>query len=316
MKASDSKVLYLVGTTRCGSTVLGTLLGQVPGIVHVGELGRIWEEGLIKNYRCGCGVPLRECEFWSAVLQRAFGGGDRVAVQELIDSTMRWGRTRDAYRLATARGRERTLAGLAEYGDAMARLYRAILEVSGARIVLDSSKAPLFSWVLAQRTDIDVRVLHVTRDPRAVAYSWRRSKFDPAKRSDMGREGMVRTSLGWLAWNGLAASIWERPGRRERYLHLRYEDFAADPRAAVDHVLAWLGEPQSAGQLIGRDHSYAASPGHTVAGNPMRFDSGARKIAADTEWLDRGSRWDRLLVATLTWPLLGKYRYPFVATRR
>jgi hypothetical protein len=44
----------------------------------------------------------------------------------------------------------------------------------------------------------------------------------------------------------------------------------------------------------------------------MRFQKGAVKISADTAWREGASRWDKLLVAGLTWPLLGKYRYPFL----
>jgi hypothetical protein len=312
----DVKVVYLVGTTRCGSTLLGSLLDQVPGIVHVGELSRIWEEGLVHNYRCGCGTPLKECEFWSDVLGRAFGGKDPIDVQLLIDAAMQWGRTRHVVRLATARGRERTVAGMADYTDAVARVYRSIAEVSGDHIVLDSSKSPILAWVLAERPDIDLRILHLTRDPRAVAFSWQRVKFDPAKGADMRRESTLKTSLGWLAWNGLAASIWERPEGRTRYLHVRYEDLTEDPRAVLDRILGWLGEPIRADQVVGPDRRYDGRPAHTVAGNPMRFANGEMKIRADTEWLDRGSRWDSLVVSGLTWPLLGKYRYPIFASRR
>src|SRR6188474_2812517 len=55
MAVAPRKIVYLVGTTRCGSTLIGSLLGQVPGAVHVGELARIWQEGMIDNVRCGCG---------------------------------------------------------------------------------------------------------------------------------------------------------------------------------------------------------------------------------------------------------------------
>jgi hypothetical protein len=310
-----TQVVYLIGTTRCGSTLLGSLLDQVPGVVHVGELSRIWEEGLIQNHRCGCGTPLRECAFWSGVLDRAFGGRDRVDSQRMIDAMMHSARTRHAVRLATARGREQLRSSTAEYAGTMARLYAAIAEQAGARVVLDSSKTPLLAWVMSGRPDIDLRVLHVTRDPRAVAYSWQRKKFDPAKGEDMHREGPVKTSLAWLAWNGLAASIWERSGSPD-YLHIRYEDLTAEPHPVLDRILEWIGAPTRAEVLVGADRRFTTRSAHTVAGNPMRFDRGPVRIAADTEWQDGASRWDQLLVAGLTWPLLGKYHYPLLAGGR
>jgi hypothetical protein len=306
---TSTRVIYLIGTTRCGSTLLGSLLDQAPGVVHVGEVARIWQEGLVQNHRCGCGVPLRDCPFWYAVLDRAFGGRDAVDPQRMIALVMQSARTRHAMKLATARGRAEMRAATAEYSDAMARLYAAIAAEAGERIVLDSSKTPLLAWVVSERPDIDLRVLHVTRDPRAVAYSWRRKKFDPAKGKDMHREGPIKTSLAWLAWNGLAASIWER-GDQSRYLHLRYEDLTADPHAALNRIFGWLGEETRADAVIDPERRFASRPAHTVAGNPMRFAKGATRIKADTEWQAGSSRWDRLLVAGVTWPLLGKYHYP------
>ena len=44
-------------------------------------------------------------------------------------------------------------------------------------------------------------------------------------------------------------------------------------------------------------------PGHTVAGNPDRFQSEV-KIKTDIEWQTKMPRADRLLVTALTFPLL------------
>jgi hypothetical protein len=305
------KVIYLVGTTRCGSTLIGSLLGQVPGVVHVGEIARIWQEGFLDNYRCGCGAPFAECPFWSDVLERAFGGRDAVDPRRMIEIADRWARTRHTPRLATSRGRLRMREGMAEYTDAMTALYRGAAEVAGAHVVLDSSKTPLLAWVMAGADDLDLRILHVTRDPRAVVYSWQRKKFDPAKGADMHRgESPVGSSLAWLAWNGLAAALWDRPAQTSQYLHVRYEDFAEDPRAVLGRLLAWLDEPVDPAAIVDAEHRFESAPAHTIAGNPMRFQRGAVRIAPDTAWQEEASPWDNLLVSGITWPLLGKYRYP------
>lgn len=315
MAAAPRKIVYLVGTTRCGSTLIGTLLGQVPGVAHAGELARIWQEGMIDNVRCGCGTPFRECPFWTAVLERAFGGADRIDPRHMLKIAGRWARTRYVTRLATARGRQRMIDGMREYSDATAALYRGIAEVAEARIVLDSSKTPLLAWVLGEHADLDVHVLHVTRDPRAVVYSWQRKKFDPARGKDMhadSGESPIGSSLAWLTWNGLAASLLDRRGSAGRYLHVRYEDFAADPRAELRRLLDWLGEPAAADKLIGDDHRFVNEPAHTIAGNPMRFQRGSVAIKPDTAWKTEASPWDNLLVSGITWPLLSRYRYPLL----
>ena len=65
------KVLFLAGKGRSGGTLLANLLGQVPGFFNVGELNRLWDWGLVSNYLCGCGVPVRECPTWTAILDEA-----------------------------------------------------------------------------------------------------------------------------------------------------------------------------------------------------------------------------------------------------
>jgi len=35
-------------------------------------------------------------------------------------------------------------------------------------------------------------------------------------------------------------------------------------------------------------------------------------IKPDTAWKTEASRWDKLLVSGLTWPLLSRYRYPIL----
>ena len=55
----EVKVLFLAGKGRSGGTLLASLLGQLPGFFNIGELNRLWDWGLVSNYRCGCGLPVQ-----------------------------------------------------------------------------------------------------------------------------------------------------------------------------------------------------------------------------------------------------------------
>ena len=44
MATDKIKVLYIAGNGRSGSTLLGVLLGQIPGFFNVGEVRRVWDE--------------------------------------------------------------------------------------------------------------------------------------------------------------------------------------------------------------------------------------------------------------------------------
>ena len=84
-------MLVIVGTGRSGSTLLGRLLGALPGAVHVGEVRFLWQRGLIEARLCGCGVPVPECPFWRTVLAEAYGARrpDPAAVHARLTSVTR-----------------------------------------------------------------------------------------------------------------------------------------------------------------------------------------------------------------------------------
>src|SRR5215204_1738922 len=63
------KVLFILGTTRCGSTILENVLGSTPGFFAAGEIHMLWR-GLMRGFRCGCGEAIPECEVWGPVLER------------------------------------------------------------------------------------------------------------------------------------------------------------------------------------------------------------------------------------------------------
>lgn len=307
----EINVLFIGGTVRSGTTMLGDLLGKVPGLVHVGELANIWNHGFRNNYLCSCGAAFRDCPLWAPIVRAALGDPPAVDHEALHEAAMRWSKTRVLPLLMTAAGRARARAELAPHTEAMLRLYRAIHARTGARMIVDSSKRPLFAWLAAQEPGIQVRVLGVTRDPRAVAYSCGRPKYNPDKQANMKITGPVAASISWLTRNGLRTALWERADDSPAYCKVRYEDFATAPRRVMADVLAWLGEdPALADELIAADGSYVAAPGHSIAGNPSRFKKGVVKVKLDAEWYERASAWQKLLVTALTSPLLRHYGYP------
>jgi len=79
------KVLYITAHYRSGSTILNQVLGEVPGVMAVGELvASVWTYGFAQNLSCGCGRPFRECPFWSGVVREAFGGFEAIDAKALV----------------------------------------------------------------------------------------------------------------------------------------------------------------------------------------------------------------------------------------
>src|SRR5207245_1565431 len=62
--AESTKVLYVVGTQRGGTTIVGRLLGALPGFTFAGEVRRIWGRLIPNGQVCGCGRRFEECPVW------------------------------------------------------------------------------------------------------------------------------------------------------------------------------------------------------------------------------------------------------------
>jgi hypothetical protein len=307
MPADKVKVLYIAGLGRSGSTILGDALGEIEGFFHGGELNFIWEHNLIENRLCGCGAPFDECEVWGLVLERAFGGMDGIDAHEMVRLQASGTRTRHVPLMLLPGGRRMLASRLGKYTARLERLYRAIGEGTDSRVIVDSSKLPSYGYALGATPGIDLYVVHLVRDSRAVAYSWlKEPRPDADERAYLPRINTVRSSVLWDAWNASSEALWG--GDSGRYMRLRYEDFVYDPRRAVTNILGMLREDANRLPFAGRDLELGVS--HTVAGNPNRFSRGPVGLRTDEEWASLMRPWDRTLVTLLTFPLLARYGYP------
>jgi len=319
--ASPVPVLYLGGLGRSGSTLLERSLGQIDGLACIGESVHLWQRGLRDDELCGCGTAFSQCSFWQRVGKSAFGGWDRVDADQMMRLKLSVDRSRHARRLLHAvahRGapvRGEFARSLRRYGELLTRLYSAVLEVSGADIVVDASKHASTALVLAATPGIDLKVLHVVRDSPAVAYSWTKQIARPEAGPGeyMATWTPAQTAVHWTSENALIDRLARRGTATQR---VRYEDFTADPRATLADLMAFLGRPDIDDALsFVQGSSIRLDPSHTVAGNPMRFSSGVVDVVADQAWRAAFPQQQRRLVSGLTMPLRHRYGYPMRSGR-
>ncbi|HEX4817066.1 MAG TPA: sulfotransferase [Nonomuraea sp.] len=285
--APATRVVYLGGLGRSGSTLLQRLLAELPGVVALGEVVHLWERGVLAGERCGCGAAFPVCAFWRQVGERAFGGWSRRLAERVLALRQRVDRTRRIGRI--------THPDLAEY----VRSYRMVYSAAGAPVVIDSSKHASLACCLAA-AGVDVHVVHVVRDPRAVARSWARAVLRPEDGRPMTRWSPVRTAVHWTAQNA-ALELLARRGTRVTMV--RYEDLVAEPGPVLAGLARELGLG-AAGFPFLDGHTAWLGPSHTVSGNPMRFHVGRVELRRDDS---RGSCGG--VVGALTWPLRARYGY-------
>lgn len=274
----------------------------------------MWQRGVREGERCGCGEPFPACPFWRQVGDIAFGGWDKVDVDRVAWLRARVDRSRFVPLLSTAASRRAFLPGLDEYTAYYLRTYAAIAEVSKSDVVIDSSKHASLAYCLRSRPDLDLRVVHVIRDSRAVAYSWSRIVRRPETTAEtrMATYSAATAAVRWNMQNG-ALQLLSRLGTPT--LRIRYEDLMRDPGARLREIAAFTG---LSGQDTGPEFLHAEGPGswwadlgvtHTASGNPMRFTTGRIALRSDDRWRTAMLASKRRMVTTLTFPLLGKYGY-------
>jgi hypothetical protein len=306
------RVLYIGGLGRSGSTLIERLIGQLPGVCAVGELVHLWERGVTDDERCGCGEPFRQCPFWLQVGKTAFGGWDEIDVSRVAALRAQVDRNRFIPALARRRLRPALRERLTEYTSYYARVYTAVAQVSGCDLVVDSSKHASLAFCLREAPDVDLRVLHLVRDPRAVAYSWSRQvrRPDTDRPSYMTRYSPATAAMQWNIQNG-AFGLLTRTGCPT--MRLRYEDFTAEPERTLRRVAGFAALPaQDSYPFLTADGGSVTARldgGHSVSGNPMRFTTGPVPITRDEQWRTHMPRSQQRAVTALTWPLMAGYGY-------
>lgn len=303
-------VVFIGGAGRSGSTLLDRVLGQIEGVFSLGEVHHMWRRSFVDNQLCGCGEPFSSCEVWRAVTQDAYGGPSGIDGERVARLQRSVARIRDAPRLIASGLRGPAYRrDLREYAGILWRFYRSVARVTGDRILIDSSKNPTHGFVLSQIEGVELRVLNLVRDSRAVAFSWQRKKVRPEvhwKEELMPTYGILESSRQWFSLNALTQLLSRRARHR---VIVRYEDLASNPRTAVEKLVRELEIGTLPAGLFVDEHTLNIAPDHTIAGNPVRFEQGLVAWKADTEWEERMPGRQRLAVAALTFPLLLRYGY-------
>jgi hypothetical protein len=229
----------------------------------------------------------------------AFGGMDVIDPRRMVLLRERFTQTKRLAGIMMRGGRPAAAdRDLEEYAGTLDRLYAAIGQVTGCDLIVDASKWPTYAHLLERMQSVDLYVLHLVRDPRAVAFSWTRAKnYEPGKA--LGRQGPAKTTAYWIAWNHAISMLWGR--RRSRYMFLRYERFIRHPHEALSEIVRFVGSHEG-------DVPFATSatvelqPTHAVAGNVERFTTGRIDLRLDDRWVREMPWLSRSAISVCTAP--------------
>jgi hypothetical protein len=286
--------------------LLSLILGCHPEVDAPGELNklvRVWRRGDF----CTCGERVRECAFWTAVWRDWMGANGLAGTPpyEELQGAVEWPRHLP---MLLARRRRRSLA-FRHYAEATTRLFDTIAALSGCPVVVDSSKAPRRAYALTQTPGLDVRLIHLVRDPRGVCYSMTKAlRKDLEAGVGIDRPGwpIRKTAMHWMLRTTIAAWIRRRHGA-DRAILVRYEDLVADPLTTLERIGVATGLDLSE-VARGLAQGQTIRPRHVAIGNQMRMAKEIR-VQIDDEWARSMHPRDRRLVEILTGPWLRALGY-------
>ncbi len=297
--------VFILAASHSGSTLLTLLLNSHPEIATVGEITS-GATRRMERYRCSCRELMTECAFWKRVAERV-----RLTHPsfDLADFGIRLEPARPWWLRRVARAEHRgpafealrdALLGLSptwrrqfqRSAQGCLSLAEAVLELTGAHSIVDSSKlAHRLKW-LRRMPGLDLRIVHLVRDGRSVALTYMdEDSFADARDPTLRRGGWGDTTEGAPSSQRLsmerAAGEWRRDQRaaehvlagvdRGSWIRVHYESLCADPDAVLRKLFTFLGlDPGTALR------NFRAAE-HHIVGNGMRLDS-TSEIRLDERW--------------------------------
>lgn len=295
------KLIYVTGYGRSGSTILDILLDQHEAVFGMGELSTLCRHVWDQNEYCACRHRIRDCEFWAPVVSEWLRSGGNIAeylgLQKRIEPLYTPLRRPGSFMLSRYLAQTESLLSL-------------VARRAGVSVLVDSSKAPGRGLALASSKAIDLRVIHLVRDGRAVAHSMatRTFQIDPAKglQKELKPRPAYRTAIRWRLYNAAAEKLTRRVGD-DRAVLVRYEDLVANPLAELERIgrcvglgLTSLGQRAAAHEPL--------TPRHQMAGSRIRMKD-RLLLESDSAWESEIADADRRNVARLAGQQLRRYGY-------
>lgn len=312
------KILFVVGMARSGSTLLTALLNEVDGFAGLGETHVYWELAGSEG-RCGCGESLAACPVWGTLHRQHRKDG--VDLGEMRDSFRAFVRPRPSSQLRGLMARQGGTgnARLERYLGATEAVYAWLAERTGSAVLVDSTKLPAAADLTAAMPSADVYLVHLVRDPRAVAHSLGRKRREASNRGRwlgallyLGE--VARAALDWTLRNAYVEAKLRRLSAR-RYLRLRFEDLTREPRGTLAQLLEFVGAEPAPGVFASVD-TIELGENHIITGDRVRFKRGAVTVAPAEKWRAEMPLHAKVLATLLTLPLLALYAYPLLPRSR
>ncbi len=285
------KIIYLAGSSRSGTTFFDAFLGSHEGVISVGELRHIMQRSFLWNEYCSCGQKFFDCSFWSPIAKQFL---EKFNPREILE-------IRKQFELPASY--LRILLGFSPDKEKLNKLREAywfilnkVFEQTGAEFIVDSSKVPIFAYLIYKDSPFEVYYVHVTREPQGVVYSMSKKKkrFEKNPEVKESPEFMRRLPkpLGFSYWalRNIESFLFIKYFKNVYFL--KYADFSN--KNLLESFLGELSIPKK----IRTENSL-----HIISGNPSRFKKEFLTFRYDDKWKEKLSALEKVSISLFGSPI-------------
>ena len=197
--------------------------------------------------------------------------------------------------------------------DRNTALISTVAEIKGAKVVTDSSKVAVRLKYLLRNPELDMKVIRLIRDGRAVALTY----MNPAEFADAKDKKMRGGGSGGQRENerlsmAQAAQEWRRSNEeaehvlhgidKSQWIEVRYEQLCEDTENTLSRVFEFLGLDSR------KTVSDFRIVEHHVVGNGMRLDA-TSEVQLDERWRNKLTDQDLKIFESLAGKMNRRYGY-------
>ncbi|WOK06273.1 sulfotransferase [Imperialibacter roseus] len=300
----QSRLIFIVGYGRSGSTILDLLLGNSKKVAALGEVAYLTDAVWTSNHYCSCGKSASECEYWSA-FKTKWELNSEITIESFLALEKRYSRLSGVTRLFFDKSIDSK--SFNTYRKTVSNLYNILLELNDGSIAIDASKLP-FRLLILRVLGFRPFVIHLVRDGRAVLGSLKkghRANLEKGVQKALKPKPTIRVALGW----GLANVFSELFSFGLNRILLRYEDLVTDPIFSLKRIESGAEiELHESKEIIVKNLPFIKR--HTITGNRLRMSNEIRMVKIpDESWKKSLAVKDAKLFYILTMLLLKRYNY-------
>lgn len=222
-EVQKTKMIFIMGGGRSGSTILSILIGNMPGVLFIGELHK-W------NLYGGKANSQIEAvrKFWQEVYSE-------------LDEPEKYIK-KDYFRFLEYHSSMFFLPWLTkrklvqEFNFFTNQILTIIRKKNRADFILDSSHYPFRAFWLNKNPEIDLKVIYLYRNPIHVVESFGK------KNIEQNYKNPVSANL-FLTFIGILAEVMYHYFAPSQRLKIRYEDLIEYPQATIERLKNFLGLP-------------------------------------------------------------------------